>query len=177
MEAYNKWHETELERWLSDHDVPYPTPADRKDLEKLVQKNWDENVVEPYRSWDTQKLTSYLKQKGIETKDFVEDTRESLLARVKGAWYESEDKAQNAWMNTKDWILDTWTDSQLKAFCDHHGIPVPQPRKRDTLLQKVRENYESVAQKAGEAATYPGNWLYETWSGACYFPTYNTTEI
>ncbi|KAG9571229.1 hypothetical protein KCU77_g3947, partial [Aureobasidium melanogenum] len=30
--AYNKWHETELERWLSDHDVPYPTPADRKDL-------------------------------------------------------------------------------------------------------------------------------------------------
>ncbi len=33
--AYNKWHETELERWLSDHDVPYPTPADRRDLEKL----------------------------------------------------------------------------------------------------------------------------------------------
>ncbi|KAL2128953.1 hypothetical protein VTI74DRAFT_8420 [Chaetomium olivicolor] len=162
--AYNKWHETELERWLSDHDVPYPTPADRKELEKLVQKNWDSNVVEPYRSWDTARLTSYLKQKGVETKESAEDTRDSLIDRVKGTWYESEDKAQTAWTNVKDWILDTWTDSQLKAFCDHHGIPVPQPRKRDTLLQKVRENYEAIAQKVGETAAYPGNWLYETWT-------------
>jgi hypothetical protein len=45
--AYNKWHETELERWLSDHDVPYPTPADRKDLENLVKENWQSKVAEP----------------------------------------------------------------------------------------------------------------------------------
>ncbi|KAK3294609.1 uncharacterized protein B0H64DRAFT_401114 [Chaetomium fimeti] len=162
--AYNKWHETELERWLSDHDVPYPTPADRKDLEQLVQKNWDANVVEPYNKWDTEKLTNYLKVKGVESKESAEETRESLLARVKNSWYESEEKSQSAYSNVKDWILDTWTDSQLKAFCDRHGIPVPQPRKRDTLLQKVRENYETVAQKAGEATAYPGNWLYETWT-------------
>ncbi|KAK4155013.1 hypothetical protein C8A00DRAFT_42325 [Chaetomidium leptoderma] len=162
--AYNKWHQTELERWLSDHDVPYPTPADRKDLEKLVQKNWDTNVVEPYRGWDTAKLTSYLKQKGVETQESAGETRDSLITRVKGSWYESEDTAQNAWGSVKDWMLDTWTDSQLKAFCDHHNIPVPQPRKRDTLLQKVRENYDAIAQKTGEAAAYPGNWLYESWS-------------
>lgn len=47
ISAYNKWHETELERWLSDHDVPYPTPADRKDLEILVKDNWQAMVVEP----------------------------------------------------------------------------------------------------------------------------------
>ena len=45
--AYNKWHETELERWLSDHDVPYPTPADRKDLENLVKSNWQAKIVDP----------------------------------------------------------------------------------------------------------------------------------
>jgi protoheme ferro-lyase len=146
--------------------VPYPTAADRKDLEKLVQKNWDSNVVEPYSAWDTEKLSGYLKQKGVETQESAEETRDSLLSRVKSAWYESEDKSQNAWINVKDWILDTWTDSQLKAFCDKHGIPVPQPRKRDTMLQKVRENYDTVAQKAGETTSYPGNWLYETWSGA-----------
>lgn len=162
--AYNKWHETELERWLSDHDVPYPTPADRKELEKLVEKNWDTHVVAPYREWDTEKLTGYLKQKGVDTKQVTEETRDSLINRVKDVWYESEDKAQDAWINVKDWVLDTWTDSQLKAFCDRHGIPAPQPRKRDTLLQKVRENYEAVAEKVGEAAAYPGNWLYETWT-------------
>lgn len=48
--AYNKWHETELERWLSDHDVPYPTPADRKDLENLVKSNWQQKVVAPLSS-------------------------------------------------------------------------------------------------------------------------------
>lgn len=41
---------------------------------------------------------------------------------------------------------------------------VPQPRTRDNLLQKARSNYEAVAKKAGEAAAYPGNWLYESWS-------------
>ncbi|KAK4200342.1 hypothetical protein QBC40DRAFT_71196 [Triangularia verruculosa] len=162
--AYNKWHETELERWLSDHDVPYPTPADRKDLEKLVQKNWESQVVTPYNNWDTAQLSSYLEQKGIETKDSAQASRDSLVNQVKSYWYESEDKTQTAWTNVKDWILDSWTDSQLKAFCDRHGIPVPQPRTRDTLLQKARAGYETVAQKAGETAAYPGNWLYETWS-------------
>jgi len=162
--AYNKWHETELERWLSDHDVPYPTPADRKELEKLVQKNWESSVVSPYKSWDAAKLSEYLKLKGIETKDSAAASKDSLVNQVQGNWYETEDKAQSAWTNVKDWILDTWTDSQLKAFCDHHGIPVPQPRKRDTLLQKARAGYQTVAEKVGETAAYPGNWLYETWS-------------
>jgi hypothetical protein len=121
--AYNKWHETELERWLSDNDIPYPTPADRKDLEKLVQNNWDSYAVAPYRNWDTDKLSTYLKQKGVETKDGAAANKDSLIAQVKGLWYETEDKAQNGWLSTKDWILDSWTDSQLKAFCDHHGIP------------------------------------------------------
>ncbi|KAJ9143907.1 Stress response protein ish1 [Coniochaeta hoffmannii] len=162
--AYNRWHETELERWLSDNSIPYPTPADRKDLEKLVQSNWDSYAVAPYRSWDTEKLNHYLKQKGVETKDGAAATKDSLIDQVKGLWYESEDKAHNAWVSTKDWMLDSWTDSQLKAFCDRHGIPVPQPRKRDTLLAKIRENWESISEKVGETAHYPGNWLYDTWT-------------
>ncbi|RYP18028.1 hypothetical protein DL765_004144 [Monosporascus sp. GIB2] len=162
--AYNKWHETELERWLSDNDIPYPTPADRKDLEALIEKNWEQHAVAPYKSWDTDKLQAYLKTKGIETKDAAESSKDSLLSKVQSSWYETEDKAHSAWANVRDWILDTWSDSALKAFADRHGIPVPQPRTRDTLLQKVRENYDNVAKKVGETASYPGDWLYETWS-------------
>lgn len=87
------------------------------------------------------------------------------MAQVQGLWYESEDKAQEAWTKPKDWILDSWSESQLKAFCDHHGIPVPQPRKRDTILQKARSNYDVIAKKVGDTAAYPGNWLYDTWTG------------
>lgn len=162
--VYNKWHETELERWLSDNNVPYPTPADRKDLENLVKDNWQSKIAQPYNDWDTTQLSSYLKQKGVETKDAAAANKDGLIAQVKNAWYETEDKADDAWSSVKDWIFDSWTESQLKAFADKHGIPVPQPRARDTVLQKLRSNYETVAQRVGETTSYPGNWLYETWS-------------
>lgn len=162
--VYNKWHETELERWLSDHDIPYPTPADRKDLENLVKDNWNSKVGQPYNSWDTQQLQSYLGSKGHEVKKGTEQNKDSLLASVKTYWHETEDQANNAYNSVKDWIFDTWTDSQLKAFLDRHGIPSPQPRTRDTLLKSARENYQTAATKVGETASYPGDWLYESWS-------------
>lgn len=162
--AYNKWHQTELERWLADHNIPHPTPADRKDLEALVQKNWDSNVVAPYQNWEPSQLRSYLQSKGRDVEAGAKDTQDSLINQVKATWYETGDKSQHAWGDVKDWIFDTWTDTQLKAFCDKSGITVPQPRTRDVMLQKIRSNYETAAKKAGETAAYPGDWLYESWS-------------
>jgi hypothetical protein len=105
--VYNKWHETELERWLSDHNVPYPTPADRKDLENLVKNNWQSKAVYPYHEWDTHQLHSFLKQKGVETKDAAAANHNHLLEQVKAHWYDTEEKAEQAWANVKDWIFDT----------------------------------------------------------------------
>ncbi|KAH1948296.1 hypothetical protein KXV69_004558 [Aspergillus fumigatus] len=124
--AYNKWHETELERWLSDHDIPYPTPADRKALEDLVKRNWDSKIQKPLGN--------------------------------------AVENSADQWHHAKEWIFDTWSDSHLKAFLDRHGVPVPQPRRRDVLLKAARENYEAIAKKVGETAHYPGNWLYEHWT-------------
>ncbi|PFH57832.1 hypothetical protein XA68_14525 [Ophiocordyceps unilateralis] len=162
--AYNKWHETELERWLSDHDIPYPTPADRADLESLVDKNWNDYVVEPYNSWDTASLNNYIQAKGKEASDGAAETRDALVSQVKSNWAHTEDNARHAYANVKEWIFDSWTESQLKAFCDRNGIPVPQPRTRDSLLQKARSGYETAAKKAGETAAYPGSWLYKSWA-------------
>jgi hypothetical protein len=103
--VYNKWHETELERWLSDHNVPYPKPADRKDLENLVKINWQSKVAAPYSDWDTSQLTSYLRQKGIDT-NVAAPNKQSLLDQVRGHWYETEEKAEDAWNNVKEWIFD-----------------------------------------------------------------------
>lgn len=63
-----------------------------------------------------------------------------------------------------DFTLRSWSDSQLKSFLDRHGVPAPQPRKRDSMIAAARENYESIAKKLGETVAYPGNWLYETWT-------------
>lgn len=123
LPAYNKWHETELERWLSDNDIPHPAAADRKGLESLVEKNWNSIVVEPYQNWDISQLNSFIQSKSKEGKADIGATKDSLVSQVKSSWYETEENTQQGWSNVKDWILDTWSDSQLKSFCDKNGIP------------------------------------------------------
>ena len=91
---------------MSDHNVPYPTPADRKDLENLVKDNWQSKVATPYNDFDVPQLQSVLKQKGVETKDTAAANKDSLVAQVKNVWYETEDKAEDAWSSVKDWIFD-----------------------------------------------------------------------
>jgi len=162
--AYNKWHETELERWLSDNNIPYPAPADRKDLEDLVKANWNDHVITPYNTWDTNQMTKYLTSKGEQIKKGTESNKDALIAQIKGSWSDTADKTNDAYVTSRDWIFDTWTESQLKAFADRNGIPVPQPRNRDSLLKTVRENYQTAANKVGETAAYPGNWLWASWS-------------
>ena len=64
------------------------------------------------------------------------------------------------------WLIKlcSWTESSLKSFLDHHNIPAPQPRTRDSYLAAARQNYDSIAKKAGEYSAYPGDWLYKSWS-------------
>jgi len=161
---YDKWHETELERWLSDHGIPHPSPSDRKNLQKTVSDNWNDKIVTPYNSWDAQSLQNYLTAKGQQAKKGTEKDTKSLAEQVKVYWTETEDSANQAYGSVKDWIFDSWSDSQLKAFADKNGIPVPQPRQRDSLIKAVRENYQATADKLGETAAYPGDWLYSSWS-------------
>ncbi|KAF3938288.1 hypothetical protein ABW19_dt0207449 [Dactylella cylindrospora] len=145
--VYNKWHETELERWLSDHNIPYPTPADRKDLENLVKDNWDGYVVTPWENWDRNQLIDWLEQKGVEFNTQQAENIGWLKKSVKDKWYETETAAEDGYADTKTWIFDT-----------------PQPRTRDSLLTTARANYATIAQKSGETAAYPGDWLFQQWS-------------
>ena len=105
--AYNKWHETELERWLSDHNVPYPTPADRKDLQDLVKDNWNDNVVKPYSKWDTNQMANYLTSQGYEIKKGTERNKDSLLSQVQSYWKGTEETANSAYHSVQSWIFDT----------------------------------------------------------------------
>ena len=106
-QAYNKWHETELERWLSDHDIPYPKSADRKDLKNIVKENWQSKISSPYVDWDSAKLQKYLKERGHETREGAEESKESLTNWVKKYWYETEEQAEDAWGRVPDWIFDS----------------------------------------------------------------------
>lgn len=88
-----------------------------------MEKNWNDYVVAPYSSWDTAELSAYLQAKGKAAGAEAEATKDNLVNQVRANWYETEDNAQAAFGSVRDWILDTWTESQLKAFADKRGIP------------------------------------------------------
>lgn len=91
---------------MSDHDIPHTTPAERAELEKLVQDNWHSKVVSPYSDWDTSKLQAYLAEKGAQATDSAGATKDTLLQKVKGLWYETEEDAESAYTKVQNWIFD-----------------------------------------------------------------------
>ena len=101
---------------MSDHNIPYPTPADRKDLENLVKDNWNNYVVQPYNSWDTNQLQNWLSGNVHEPKKRTEKNKDSLVIQVQQSWYETEDTASKAYENVKDWIFDRYTPSKPISF-------------------------------------------------------------
>jgi len=117
--AYNKWHETELERWLSDNNVPYPTPADRKDLENLVKNNWDSKVGTPYHEWDAPQLSAYLKSKGHEVKKGSEANKASLISQVKSTWTDTAESTHESYASMKDWIFDRYSPTPRDSDPSH----------------------------------------------------------
>jgi len=96
-----------LERWLSDNNIPYPTPADRKDLENLIKQNWNDYVVAPYNSWDTKQLQKYITLKGETVKKGTEKNKDDLITQVKASWTDTEDKTNEAYESARDWIFDS----------------------------------------------------------------------
>lgn len=52
--------------------------------------------------------------------------------------------AQAAYATLTDMIIDAWTESQLKEFCDKNGIPVPQGTKVNELRALVRKNRADI---------------------------------
>ncbi|RPA85343.1 meiotic sister chromatid recombination protein ish1 [Ascobolus immersus RN42] len=162
--AYSKWTQDELQRWLADHDITYPEKTDRTALENLIRQNWEQKSYRPYSEWEPAQIQQYLREKGIEIEDKAADNKNWLLDTIKSNWHWTEATVEEAYANVKGWIFDSWTDSQIKTFLDKHNIPNPNPTSREALLAAARENYSAIAKKSSDAANYPGNWLYASWS-------------
>jgi hypothetical protein len=74
-----------------------------------------------------------------------------------------------------DWLYETWSDSELKAWLDERGYPAPQPSSRDKLVAEVRRNarlgslnaksaYASVSKSAANAQHSLTDALFDSWS-------------
>lgn len=71
-----------------------------------MKDNWNAQVVEPYNSWDTKQLQSYLSLKGKQATKGTETNKNKLVEQVKSSWTETSDSAETAYESVRDWILD-----------------------------------------------------------------------
>lgn len=120
-----------------------------------VDKHWSQAQA-PYNTWEEAKLRNWLIETGLSAQEIAGHKKDQLVDLVKQNYHAVGDTADDF----GHWILDTWTESQLKAFLDHHHIPNPTPRNRDSLLQAARGGY-TTAQKSGKT-TYEK--LFGSWS-------------
>jgi len=108
MTAYSKWHETELQRWLSDNNIPYPKSAEKTDLEKLVKDNWNDKVYRPYAEWEPSQLQDYLKSKGVQIENKYTNDKNWLLETVKKNWHETESAVEKNYDDVKNWVFNSY---------------------------------------------------------------------
>lgn len=124
-----------------------------------MSKNYDKyKSTKPYEQWDETQLKQWLESRNIPSEASAQ--KDALAGTVKSYWYDTADK----WDDAKDWVFNTWSESDLKSFLDKHGIPNPNPRSRDAFLSQARDSYGSVAAKASDAAEAPGNWVFDSWT-------------
>lgn len=64
----------------------------------------------------------YLTSQGKAAKDASQDTIAHLIGQTKDSWYESSDYVNKQSGHMRDWAWDTWSDSQLVAFAEKHGV-------------------------------------------------------
>ncbi|OIW24276.1 hypothetical protein CONLIGDRAFT_692484 [Coniochaeta ligniaria NRRL 30616] len=60
--------------------------------------------------------------------------------------------AQKAYATLTDKLIDAWGESQLKEFCDTHGINVPQGTKTQQLRALVRKHRAEILDNASTAS-------------------------
>lgn len=61
--------------------------------------------------------------------------------------------AQAASATLSDKLLDAWSDSQIKEWCDENGIKVPQGSKRNELLAIARKHRAELTGNAASSAS------------------------
>ena len=78
--------------------------------------------------------------------------RDSLLATARSNYESVAKKTKEYAQYPGNWLYESWSESELKAFLDERGVPVPQPSTRDKLIASVRRNSRLASLNVQESA-------------------------
>lgn len=150
--AVDSWSESRLKAYLDERGVPVPQAGKVDQLRALVRHNAHKAKVRTgfsdaiFDTWSTDQLKEYLGAKAKGTRDelIAEARRQYASASAKGGDVWKSASAQGA--KATGYLFEQWSDSDLKAFLDSYGVPVPQGSKRNELIAAARRNSRYFSQ-------------------------------
>lgn len=80
-------------------------------------------------------------------------TRDTLLTSARSNYESAAKKVGETAAYPGNWLYESWSESDLKAWLDERGIPAPQPSSRDKLIASVRRNSRLASLKAQDTAS------------------------
>jgi len=102
-----------------------------------------------HNSWSESQLKSFLDRNGIPNPQ--PRTKDSLLATARENYQAVANKLGENYYYPGNWLYESWSDSDLKAWFDERGVAVPQPTTRDRLIAELRRNSRDVSKRAAAA--------------------------
>lgn len=162
QEAFNgaigTWTESRLKAYLDARGVPVPHGSKTDELRALVRKN-AHKAGSGYNSWtwddlSVDNLKEYLKSSGDATASAAANkagaTRDDLVSAAQSAYASASGAGGNTYASATSYLskatdaakqntFDTWSESDLKAYLESYGVPVPQGSKLAELRAYARK--------------------------------------
>lgn len=156
--AINSWSNTRMKAYLDARGIPVPHASKTDELRALVRKN-SHKALSGYNAWTWDDLSldtlkAYLARSGNAAAQKIgetsEATREELTEAAQSAYASASSAGGDNYASATAWLasatdaakssaFDTWSETELKAYLDSYGIPVPQGSTLDSIKAQARK--------------------------------------
>lgn len=141
-----------------------------------------------FDQWSNNDLKQFLKERKVSFKENLDNPKLISLANQEAKKLEKEYQkfikqnnvhGESQFLNfnylfgnkdndkhsVKEWIFDSWPLNTLQNFLSKNGISFQKDDTRQDLVEKIKLEFDRIAQENQGSNFYPGNWLYDSsWS-------------
>ena len=108
------------------------------------------DATNPTRSWTDSSLKSFCDKHSIPVPQ--PRKRDQYLKAARENYQTVANKLGETTAYPGNWLYESWSDSDAKAWLDERGIPAPQPGTRDKLIASIRRNARVASLNSQSAA-------------------------
>ncbi|TQS32549.1 hypothetical protein Golomagni_07130, partial [Golovinomyces magnicellulatus] len=157
-QAVDKWSQSRLKSYLDSRGIPVPHQSTSEELRALVRKH-AHKASTGWTAWtfddfDRTNIQNYLlkhgnaaAKKAAKKKDA---TRDELVSAAQSAYSSASTAGGHQYADATSYLaaaatsvkktaFNEWSESELKAYLDSYGVPIPQGSKIDELKALARK--------------------------------------